>query len=279
MAGLPRIVFLGQARSGLPRDDFILRLREAAAKSVRGKITGRSFVASLDPSDEGIFDAFAIFLPSETSFTAGAVRNLDEIGSWNHGKLSRTALGPILGLDYAGEVKSAAPINVGPLNHEQIDAAANAMKYPLSVVTGPPGTGKSQAIVAIAASEILKGGSVVASKNHQALDAVEERLTAIAPKIPFSVRTLDPSKEIDQGMIETVEKLVQEPGGSVQSVDSVALESLKSLASERLAILDKIEKRRALHLRLAHTAEAIEFRKGRPKSQSNNLKRKTGRQC
>ena len=256
--------FLGQAGSGLPRDEFTLRLREAAAKSVRGKITGRSFVASLDPSDEGIFDALAIFLPTETSFTAGAVRNLDEIGSWDHGKLSRTALGPILGLDYVGEVRSAALINFGPLNHEQIDAAANSMKYPLSVVTGPPGTGKSQAIVTIAASEILEGGSViVASKNHQALDAVEERLTAIAPRIPFSVRTLDPSKEINQGMIETVEKLVQEPARSMQSVDSVALGSLKSLASERLALLERIETRRTIHLRLANTTETIEFRKGK----------------
>ena len=264
LAGLSD-VFLGNAGSGLQRDEFILRLREAAAQSVRGKITGRSFAASIDPSDEGIFDALAIFLPTETSFTAGAVRNLDEIGSWDKSKLSRTALGPLLGLEYTGEVRSSAPINVGPLNHEQINAAVNAMNYPLSVVTGPPGTGKSQAIVAIAASEMLEGGSViVASKNHQALDAVEERLTAIAQKIPFSVRTLNPSKEINQGMIEIVEKLVQEPSGSMQSVDGVALQCLKSIASERLAVLEKIENRRMLHLRLANTAEAIEVRKSQP---------------
>ena len=45
------------------------------------------------------------------------------------------------------------------------------------LLIGPPGTGKSQAIVSMAASVLLQGGTVlVASKNHQALDAVAQAI-------------------------------------------------------------------------------------------------------
>lgn len=85
------------------------------------------------------------------------------------------------------------------------------MDHPLTVVTGPPGTGKSQAIVAMAASALQAGQTVlVASKNHQALDAVEERLTAIATDVKFLVRTLDPAKEVDASMKDVLSEIVND---------------------------------------------------------------------
>ena len=163
----------GRGGSGLHRDEFLSRLREAAATSVLGSLTGQSFAATLDPENEGISDALGLFLPTDSSFTGGAVRDLDAIGSWKKEKIACTALGPLLGLPFEGEIEKVAPVSVGPLNHEQIRAVDYAMTHPLTVVTGPPGTGKSQAIVAMAATILLGGGSiVVASRNHQALDAV-----------------------------------------------------------------------------------------------------------
>lgn len=272
-------VFAGQAGAGLKRDDFLNRLREAAAKSARGRITGRNFVASIDPLDEGIFDAIGLFLPSESSFTAGAVRDLDEIASWDQTKISRTALGPILGLAHNGEIEATSPINVGPLNHEQIRAVANSTSQPLSVVTGPPGTGKSQAIVAMAATTMLQGGSVVvASKNHQALDAVEERLSAMAPNIPFSVRTLDPSREINQSVKNVVSDLVNDTGRAGIGADPMLVSQLSSLANRRLFALDAIEERRDFNIRLAHLTETLELRREEvtPREQPIESGEKTG---
>lgn len=251
-------VFGERRGSGLRRDDFLYRLREASAKSIRGQVTGRNFASRLDPMDEGIFDAVGLFLPTESSFTAGAVRNLDEIASWDQAKISRTALGPLLGLANVGEIEVIPPVNVGPLNHEQIRAVANSTTQPLSVVTGPPGTGKSQAIVAMAATTILQGGSVVvASKNHQALDAVEERLEAIAPKVTFGVRTLDPAREIDQGVADVVSALVKDASKAGGVTDPILVSQLADLANRRLASLDAIERQRKLHTRLADLTETI----------------------
>lgn len=260
-----RNIFAGQGETGLKRDDFLLRLREAAAKSIRGKITGRRFVTSLDPTDEGIFDAMGLFLPTESSFTAGAVRDLDRIGAWEHEKIARTALGPLLGLKHEGEINAIAPINVGPLNHEQIRAVANAAAQPLSVVTGPPGTGKSQTITAMVATTLLRDGSVlVASKNHQALDAIEQRLSEIAPNVPFMVRTLDPEREINQGMTDVVSQLVNEPGAAPGVHDLALRNQLTELADKRLDALNLVETRRALNLRLAELIETLDLRSDDP---------------
>ncbi|PSL16036.1 AAA domain-containing protein [Shimia abyssi] len=254
-------VFAGQGGAGLERSDFLARLREASAKSIRGHITGRNFATQVDPMDEGIFDALGLFLPTESPFTAGAVRNLDEISSWDREKISRTALGPLIGLAHEGEMPETPPVNVGPLNHEQIRAVANSTSHPLSVVTGPPGTGKSQAIVAIAATTMLQGGSVVvASKNHQALDAVEERLAAIAPKVPFAVRTLDPKNDIDQSLKQAVSDLVNDPGSAGAAADALLVMQLSALAERRLSALEKVEEQRRLQVQLAKLNETILLR-------------------
>lgn len=253
--------FAGQGGTGLSRDEFRSRLTEAAAKSVRGKLTGLSFVSSLDPGDEGIFEAMGLFLPTGSTFTAGAVRDLDAIAAWEPEKTARTSLGPLIGLAHNGVIEPTDPINTGPLNHEQILTVSNAMSVPISVVTGPPGTGKSQAIVAMAATAILRGMTVVvASKNHQALDAVQERLLGISPKTPFIIRTLDPQKDVDQGVIDVINDLVKEPAGGRAEEDSKLVRQLGDTARRRSKTLKTIAEVRAINTRLADTLERLNLR-------------------
>jgi len=162
---------------------------------------------------------------------------------------------------HATPIKPVDPINVGPLNHEQIQSVANAMAHPLSVVTGPPGTGKSQAIVAMAATAMLQGQNViVASKNHQALDAVQERLREIAPDVSFSVRTLDPENNVDESVASVLEDLVGNPSRNALRPDPETVQKLWHLAAERRQALEQIEKRRELHLRLADNIDKVALR-------------------
>lgn len=112
----------------------------------------------------------------------------------------------------------------------------------LSVVTGPPGTGKSQAIVAIATTALWAGQTViVASKNHQALDAVEQRLSGIAPRASFLVRTLDPARDVDRGMVDVLHDLVSEPAGrGVADPESDVAAELNRRANARVAAIERI---------------------------------------
>jgi very-short-patch-repair endonuclease len=255
-------LFRGPGGAGLTGAEFLSRLSEAAARAVKGSLRGNGFAATLDPHDEGIHDALAVFLPSGSSFTAGAVRDLDAIAAWPEERLSRTALAPLIGLTHKGAIAPRPAINTGPLNLEQIEAAARAMTATLSVVTGPPGTGKSQAIVAMAATALWDGQRVlVASKNHQALDAVEERLSGIAPDAPFLVRTLDPARDLDRGMSDVLDDLVNAPAGGAPGPDPRVAAELHRLAHVRAAALERIAERRAMHIALAEDIERLEARR------------------
>jgi hypothetical protein len=61
------------------------------------------------PRDAGIlaFSTLALFLPIDSSFTAGAVRDLDTIATWPLEKLAGTALALVLGIEPANAVHGA----------------------------------------------------------------------------------------------------------------------------------------------------------------------------
>ena len=62
------------------------------------------------------------------------------------------------------------------INYLQDMVASSAIQNPFTVVTGPPGTGKSQAIVNVAAALANKQTVLFASKNNKAVDVVFDRL-------------------------------------------------------------------------------------------------------
>jgi len=251
-----RDVFSITRTTALPREDFKQRLNEAMARSIRGTLQGVQPLSTLELTSEGIHDAVALFLPTDSTFTAGAVRDLDQIAAWSSELLSQTALGTVLGLNIGVPTNIAPTLNIGPLNAEQISSVQSAMKEPLTVVTGPPGTGKSQAIMAMVASALAAGQKVlVASKNHQALDAVEDRLSAIAPEANFMVRTLNPAKEVDVGFRQVLDTLVRDPSGLSQNPDAALAASLQIMSEERQDLLELIEERRHLNLQLAEHIE------------------------
>lgn len=255
---LPEI-FSSEEGAPLPLEDFLQRLREAAAGHVRGRLTGDILAAHLDPSSVGIHDAAALFLPGESSFTSRASADLDKITTWSEETLSQTALAPLLGLDWRRTDREVLPINLGPLNREQLIAVDQACRAPLCVVQGPPGTGKSQAIVSMAASVLMSGGSVlVASKNHQALDAVQDRLGGLAPELPFVVRTLDPANDIDTSFDDVLRVLIGSDslvrGRAPDAQDRAAL---MQTACQRAEGLDRHDRRVALELRIAELHDRI----------------------
>ena len=80
--------------------------------------------------------------------------------------------------------------------HQQL-AVDMSRQRSLSVVTGPPGTGKSQVVVNAALAAILAGERVlVAAKNNQAIDVVFERVQR-ADKLFFPIRVGKKSLRID----------------------------------------------------------------------------------
>jgi hypothetical protein len=92
--------------------------------------------------------------------------------------LESTALAAVYGdvearrADSEGRIRSPLPLNAG-----QREAVRRARTEPVAVVSGPPGTGKSHAVVAAALDIVDRGGSVlVAAQSTHAVDALGDLL-------------------------------------------------------------------------------------------------------
>ena len=97
---------------------------------------------------------------------------------------------------------------VGHSSVQQDRAVHSAMTNPLTVVTGPPGSGKSQVVLNTVAAAVCRGETVlIASKNNKAVDVVVERLRATAPLCPV-VRAGPASQR--QTLASEIDRLVGE---------------------------------------------------------------------
>ena len=170
-------------------EDLALRL-----SSIRSdwKWQGKINPASLDSrsltklSEPGIYNKGAFFLAERSMFTQGLEAELGQLAiPKNRELIPQTALASLLNETTSDGMKSApkSVLEVLPMNLEQRNAVAKALDSKLTVVTGPPGTGKSQLITNLIINAIWQGQSVLfASKNNNAVDVVDMRVNAAAPK-------------------------------------------------------------------------------------------------
>ncbi len=134
---------------------------------------------------DGIVNA-AVLLPpaSGTTLTLNLTRDLQGLAS-NGGEWGAASV--VFGGDPVGgrEETVDPPPAIAHSSAQQDRAVHSAMTQPLTVVTGPPGSGKSQVVLNAVASAFWRGETVlIASKNNKAVDVVVERLRTTAPLCP-----------------------------------------------------------------------------------------------
>ncbi|MFI9583945.1 AAA domain-containing protein [Streptomyces sp. NPDC052236] len=144
-------------------------------------LSEQSVMQALRP---GAHNAAVLLAPSgvELIATQALVDNLLQM-SVRTGQIPGTALDALLTGGEAGAgTASAVVVAPGPCNESQELVVASAMTRPLTVATGPPGTGKSEVVTAVVTTCVTAGQSVlVASTNNEAVNVVAERCDAIAP--------------------------------------------------------------------------------------------------
>lgn len=127
----------------------------------------------------------AVIIPGERSpYTQGLETELKALGDVPMERLKATSLGRWLAADTSPPSLSAPDsdplIEVVPMNTEQRTAVRAALTVPHSVVTGPPGTGKSQVVTNMLVNAAWRGLKVLfASKNNKAVDVVEARVNGL----------------------------------------------------------------------------------------------------
>ena len=96
------------------------------------------------------------------------------------------------------------------LNREQSLACQAASRESLSVLVGPPGTGKSRVVQATLCLHAIKGSSALfASRNHQALEAVIPRVNALTEPNSIILRLARPwGAPVDKSFVNSLSKLI-----------------------------------------------------------------------
>jgi hypothetical protein len=135
----------------------------------------------------GVYNCAALFAADRPRFTAGLETELKHLSEVAIGQVTETALGHWLnGLQGRSRAAATAPdfiLEPMPLNTEQRQAVSTALKEPLTVITGPPGTGKSQLVSALVVNAVRRGETVLlASRNNKAVDVVEARVNGLAAR-------------------------------------------------------------------------------------------------
>lgn len=195
-------------------------------------------------SEEGIYNR-AIVLPGERSpYTQGLETELKALGGVPEARLRGTALGRWLAGDMgpSTEVPDDEPlIEVLPMNSEQRAAVHAAMRAPHTVVTGPPGTGKSQVVTNLLVNAAWRGMKVLfASKNNKAVDVVEARVNGLGNR-PVLLRL--GSKEYQAKLASYLTQLLAgNPSADDRLSYDEGLERHRSLVA-RLADLDRVQQR------------------------------------
>lgn len=130
----------------------------------------------------GIYNRAIILTGERSPFTQGLETELKQLSEVSVSDLAGTALGRMLsGEGGISDIKDEQPlIEVLPMNSEQRAAVISALTAPHTVVTGPPGTGKSQVVTNLLINAAWRGMKVLfASKNNKAVDVVEARINGL----------------------------------------------------------------------------------------------------
>lgn len=136
--------------------------------------------------EPGIYNKAVILLAERSPYTVGLESELSELANIPKEKYENTALGQWLLETITPNNKSSPEdiLEVFPMNLEQRQAISKALTEPLTVITGPPGTGKSQVVANLLVNSFWKGRRVLfSSKNNQAVNVVEERVNSLGSNL------------------------------------------------------------------------------------------------
>lgn len=173
-------VQLGGSRFDLTLDLLVSQIEEIAGTPTR-RVNREEFNPRGELPPYSIVQCPLLFHVRDL-YTGQLLRELDQLLRWHNWDEVQPALRYLLThapQDPYPDVPDQASdpcLYVVPANDSQRRAVACARQQMLAVVTGPPGTGKSQLILNIVGDAVLRGETVlIASRNNRAVDVVYDR--------------------------------------------------------------------------------------------------------
>lgn len=191
-----------------------------------------------------ILNKSIMYYGERTGITRNLIIELNKLKNMPYAKLMSTPINYILYPEKINNLtngKIKPIIDIFPLNQSQSEAVKNAFLKKITVVTGPPGTGKSQVVLNIIANAIWNNKVILfASKNNRAVDVVNEKLSQIIPmNLIMRMGNRENRRETKSALIE----MLQNKGclGEIKDIHELQNE-LESINSKIEDIKFKIKK-------------------------------------
>ena len=131
---------------------------------------------------------------------------------------------------------------VVPLNASQEQAVKTILEeHPLTVISEPPGTGKSQVVVSLLLNAWARGRSVLfASNNDKAVDVVRERIERFEGEFPIAVRAGSKQKQnIQEVLRRTLNMAAKAKGQTAEGELTEKRQRRRTVLENRLKQLEE----------------------------------------
>jgi len=172
-------------------------------------------------SSPGMYNKSMIFADENTDFNIYLLQDLLELKEKMD--LDKTAISFIVNKFSSSDETEKFPILPFPANEYQINSIQNIFKNKLSVITGPPGTGKSQYISNLLVNLFFHGKSVLfVSHTNEAVNVVNEKINDQFKNIMFRTG----NKEFRQDLKGRFNELML---ASKMSKSTIGLDQIQSL--------------------------------------------------
>ncbi len=242
----------------------------AAAAERIARALGISVLGELDPDavrapsrpESGLHNLAALVRGPSTLATRALIEELTELR--NRTDWTATAAAPLVRSvdEPVPPAREAEPLSLAPsafakltLNDAQEQAVAAALTRDLTVVTGPPGTGKSQLVASVVANQWLGGRSVlVTSTNNGAVDEPVGRCASLDPVLLLRTGNREVRDRLPQ-QLEEIAGRELERGPSPQ----VIRRQLEAAAAARREVHTALEARTRDEANLAQTLVDLEL--------------------
>lgn len=163
---------------------------------------------------DGLYNRAVLSLPGKLPYVAGLENELDALLKGKVG-IQGTALAALIKGTFPSNqaAKNKPLLEIVPLNHEQRQSVVSASQQPLTIVTGPPGTGKSQVVHSVLANAFVNQERVLlAAKNHKAINVIEERFNQEQDfNLLLRAGRQSGERNLKQELIETLDRLLTKP--------------------------------------------------------------------
>lgn len=139
---------------------------------------------------DGILNRAILFAKEPTPYTVGLSNELARLEEYNEMDINHSVLWKFIHKQFDKHAPyDKEVLEVLPLNYEQEKAVRSALSADVTLIAGPPGTGKTQVVANLIINAAIAGQSVLfTSKNNNAVDVVVKRVNSLNKDLPLILR-------------------------------------------------------------------------------------------